>query len=101
MNSIELRLQALEKANRRYKQILFSVAVVTATLAFMAFNNKKPAPDLIQAKTFEVVNDQGKVLVRMNTLDGSGRVTTFNPSGEKQLDLLPNKAGGGSFRRRD
>ena len=68
MNSIEQRLQALEKANRKYRQIIFSVCIVAATLAFMAFNKKFQVPDLLQAKTFEVVNNDGKVMARMEAL---------------------------------
>src|SRR5689334_15875682 len=97
MTTIETRLLALEKSNRLYKRLLLSFVAVTIIGLSMAFKKKQPVQDTIQAKNFEVVNDQNKVLVKLTTLDGSGRITTYNPSGEKQLDLLPNNVGGGSF----
>src|SRR5882757_7548549 len=97
MNTIETRLLALEKSNRLYKCILFIVAAAATVLVTMAFNRNNQVPDTLQAKNFEVVNDQNKVLVKLTSLDGSGRITTYSPGGEKQLDLLPNNIGGGSF----
>ncbi len=97
MNTIETRLIALENENRRYRRLLFSLVGIIGLTAIFAFTRTKAVPETLQAKNFEVVNDQSKVLVRLTTLDGSGRVSTFNPSGQKQVDLIPNNAGGGSL----
>ena len=97
MSTIETRLLALEKSNRLYKHSLIVVIAAAAILFIMSFTRKDPVEDTLRAKNFEVVNDQNKVLVKLTTLDGSGRITTYNPSGEKQIDVLPNNVGGGSF----
>src|SRR5258705_7142167 len=97
MTTIETRLMALERSNRLYKRISLTGAAIAIIVFIMAFNRKQQVEDTIQAKNFEVINDQNKVLVKLTTLDGSGRITTYGPGGEKQLDLLPNNVGGGSF----
>ncbi|HSU29476.1 MAG TPA: hypothetical protein VLJ68_13910, partial [Chitinophagaceae bacterium] len=97
MSTIETRLLALEKSNRRYKKIVSSLVLVAGLISVMAFTKKNVIPDLLQARNFEVVNTQGSVVARMTTLDGSGRISTFNTSGGKMMDMIPNDAGGGAL----
>lgn len=94
--NVESRLLALEKANRRYRQLLTFVIGLLGVFGIMAFRTKE-IPDTIQARNFEVVNDQNKVLARIGSLDGSGHISTFAPDGQKQIDLLPNNIGGGAL----
>src|SRR5882724_4416810 len=86
MNTIEIRLQKLETANRRYKTIVILMMAVFATF-FMAFRSNKKAADLIQAKAFEVVDDNGNVLVRLTQDAGNGIMRTFRSNGKKLLNL--------------
>ncbi len=86
MNTIEMRLQQLEATNRRYKRIVILMIALFATL-FMAFRSTNTAPDVLQAKRFEVVDDKGNVLVRLNQSDGNGTIKTYRSNGKKLLNL--------------
>ena len=86
MNTIEIRLQKLETSNRRYKSIILLMLAAFATV-FMAFRNNKTAPDLIQAKRFEVVDDFGNVLVNLSQDEGKGIIKTYNKDGKKLVNI--------------
>jgi hypothetical protein len=92
---IETRLQALEKSNRRYRLAFLSLVVVLA--AFMLLGSGGQVPDTIQARKFEVLDKNGKILVRLSELDGLGSVTTYTPAGEILVDLVPTKSGAGGI----
>ena len=54
----------------------------------MAATGVRSVPDVIQAKKFEVVNDDGKVLVRLGAnMRGNGSVTTQNGKGQTLVQL--------------
>lgn len=86
MVTIEMRIQKLEATNRRYKTILILMVASFATI-FMAFRGPSTAPDVIQAKRFEVVDDLGRVLVSVNQDDGKGIIKTYNKEGKKLVNL--------------
>ncbi len=86
MNTIEIRLQKLETSNRRYKSIILLMLAAFATV-FMAFRNNKTAPDVIQAKRFEVVDDFGNVLVNLSQDEGKGIIKTYNKDGKKLVNI--------------
>ena len=86
MTTIEMRLQKLETTNRRYKNTLIAMLALFATI-FMAFKNPKTAPDVIQAKRFEVVDNNGNVLVSLNQDDGKGLIKTYNTDGKKLVNI--------------
>lgn len=86
MNTIEIRLQKLETSNRRYKSIIL-LLLAAFTTVFMAFRNNKTAPDVIQAKRFEVVDEYGNILVNMSQDDGKGVIKTYNKSGKKLVNI--------------
>ena len=65
-------------------------------MTLMGFG-KNQVPDKIQAKNFEVVNDEGKVMVRMATFEKDGVVTTYRPSGEILADIVSTKSGAGGL----
>ncbi|MER3499107.1 MAG: hypothetical protein C4308_10980 [Chitinophagaceae bacterium] len=96
MSTIEARLLALEKQNRRYKKIFFGMGAIAVGFGFMAFTNN-PVPEKLQAKNFELVDNSNKVLASMTPYNGSGRITTFNAQGQKQLDFRPSDQGGGAL----
>lgn len=94
--SIEQRVAALERANKRYRLLLACVMVSACGLGLMGFGRHQ-VPDKIQAKNFEVLNDEGKVMVRISTFEGDGVVTTYKPSGEILADILATKSGAGGI----
>ncbi len=86
MQTIEMRLQKLEVTNHRYKTIIVLMIASFATI-FMAFRNPNTAPDVIQAKRFEVVDSYGNVLVNLTQDDGKGIIKTYNKEGKKLVNI--------------
>jgi len=86
MQDFEKRLLKLEASNLLYKKILIAIAASSVFL-FMAFRKNITAPDVIQAKRFEVVDDNGIVLVRVSQDNGHGLIKTYNTAGFKLLNL--------------
>lgn len=86
MNTIEMRLQKLEATNRRYKTVLIVIIALFGTI-FMAFRSPKTVPDVIQARRFEVVDYDGRVLVTLSQDDGKGLIKTYNSAGNKLVNI--------------
>jgi hypothetical protein len=95
--SLEQRVAQLEKNNRLYRLCFAGSLIVVAGLAFMSFNNKHTAPDLIEAKAFHVVDDKGNVLLELNKEGGNGQLSTFTPTGKKLVSLFTSDGGGGGI----
>ena len=93
---IEKRVAALERENKRFRCMLVCALAGICAMALMGFG-KHQVPDKIQAKNFEVLNDEGKVMVRMGTFEGDGVVTTYRPSGEILADIVSTKSGAGGM----
>ena len=91
----EERIAVLELQYRNMKRIVLGVSwVISLNFAICSliivgyFVSTTNAPDVIQAKKFEVVNDEGESVAVMTALpDGSGRVTTLNSKGESTSSL--------------
>jgi hypothetical protein len=86
MDNIEMRLQRLEKSNRRYKNILVFITAAF-TILFMAFKAPNAVPEILQAKKFEILDDNGHVLVRLTQDAGKGIIKTFNDEGKKLVNI--------------
>ena len=95
MNTIEMRLQNLEATNRRYKTIVMIMLVIVFATIFMAFRKPIAIPDVMQAKKFEVVDDNGNVLVRVSQDVGNGLIKTFNKDGKKLVNITYTTKGEG------
>lgn len=86
MDTIEKRLQKLEATNRRYKAVLIVIIALFGTI-FMAFRSPETVPDVIQARRFEVVDYDGRVLVTLSQDDGKGLIKTYNSAGKKLVNI--------------
>lgn len=96
--SLEQRVAKLEKSLHLYRLSFIGIIAVASALLTMSFKNtKSTVPDLVQAKTFQVVNDAGKVLVEINKEDGNGQLSTFNSSGQKLVSLFTTNDGAGGL----
>ena len=113
-----IRLRKLEKSQARYRFAFLFTAALAA--AFCMIGAKRHTDDLIQAKSFEVVNDDAKVLARFtsaagkgemrmyrtdgsplanvsSSTDSSGRVDLFNANGKPMISLSSTSTGAGSI----
>lgn len=86
METIETRLHKLERANRLYKKI-FLLLIAGCAITLTAFRSRNTVPDVLQAKSFEVVDDQGNVMVKVSQDNGFGLVKTFNKFGKKLVNI--------------
>ena len=96
--NLETRITRLEKTLRFY-QITFS-GIVLVAIAFLisSFADKNNAvPDKLVAKAFEVVDENGKVLVNLATYNGNGAITTFDKTGNYLVDVVSNTSGFGNI----
>lgn len=87
MKSIEMRLQKLEAANRRYQRIIVMMIITALAAVFMAFEKKKTYAEVIQAKRFDVVDDYGNILVQLSQSSGNGTMRTYKSDGKRLLNL--------------
>lgn len=86
MQNLDSRLQKLEATNRRYQTILI-FTIASFAILFMAFKKPQPAPDVLQAKRFEVVDNYGNVLAIISQDDGKGVIKTYTKEGKKLVNI--------------
>jgi hypothetical protein len=100
---LEKRVAQLEKNLRLYRYCFIILMVLGTGGMMMSFNNRnsKSAPDVIQAKAFQVVDDRNNVLVELNKEDGNGQISTFTPKGKKLVSLFTSEGGGGGLNTYD
>ena len=84
---IETRVAKLEKENWRFRLMFGCALVGICAMALMGFGQKK-VPDAIQARSFEAVNADGKVMARMSGYGGIGSLSTFRYEGELPQKLV-------------
>ena len=112
------RLRRLEKSQARYRFAFLLTATIAGGLCLLGAKHR--TDDLIQAKSFEVVNDDGKVLARLSSaadkgemslykadgtplvnvyssVDNTGRVDLFNAGGKPMISMSSTSTGAGSI----
>lgn len=88
--TIEERMDRIERQNRRLKGGLVLVLLAVAVGGLLWFARKDQVPDVVKAKAFYVVTDDGTVLVKIEDALGIGlvgTVTTLNGKGEELVQL--------------
>jgi len=98
----EERIAVLELQYRTMKRIVLGVAwVISLNFAICSliivgyFVSTTNAPDVIQAKKFEVVNDEGKVVASFYANMGGGMLSFSNKDGEVVAGLGSDEVNGG------
>lgn len=87
MSNLEQRLEKLEKKLRIYQFAFIAIILVSGFFIVSAFNKKAPVPDLIQAKEFQVVDDQGNTFVSLKKDYDAGTILVYNSSGIPLIDM--------------
>lgn len=94
------RIASLETQVRTLKRMLFGVFGLVVAGAVLGATSLQTVPDVIQAKKFEVVNDEGKVLVQLGSLKTNdyelGFITTRNRDGRSLVNVAATEDGNGS-----
>jgi len=82
----------------RFYRITFACFLITAfAFGIMSFGPKKTPPDVLEAKAFHVVDDNGKVLVEINKEDGNGQLSTFSNDGTRLASIFTTTGGAGGL----
>ena len=91
MSTLEQDVRTLQSQVRRQRRWNIALGAVVVVGGLMAATGVRSVPDVIQAKKFEVVNDEGKVIVLMNSVFHQGEhygfVTTQNGKGQALVEL--------------
>lgn len=97
MNQIEQRIVRLEKSLRTYR-LLFGFSIVAIfSVVLMSSGKKADVPDIVKAKAFQVVDDDGNVLVLINKERGNGQMATYSTKGQKLVRLFTSDGGAGAI----
>ena len=97
MNNFELRMNRLEKQVRIYRIATLLLLVGITGGLVMGFKDKSTPPDILKAKSFQVVNSNGDIIAEMGAEKGNGLITTMTPSGRKLFQVFTTEGGGGGI----
>ena len=98
-SDFEKRITSLENSLRFYKLAFSTLFITGLVVAISSFTNKdnQDVPDKIKAKAFEVVDNNGKVLVNLSSYNGNGSISTLDKEGDYLVDLVSNSSGYGNI----
>ena len=102
-----VRIEALETQVRTLKRMIFGVFGSVVVGGLLAATTLQSVPDVVQAKKFEVVNDEGEVFVRISGMStqpnsigshqGGGKISTYNSRGDMLILMGMNNHGSGAL----
>ena len=94
----EERINGLETQVRTLKRIVYGFGCLLVAGIVVGATSLQTVPDVIQAKKFEVVNDEGKVIVELSNLIGggvdNGMLVTRTSKGQTLVKLSAGPSGG-------
>ena len=91
----EERINGLETQVRTLKRIVCLVCCLLVAGVIVSATSLQTVPDVIQAKKFEVVNDEGKVVASFYANMGGGMLSFSNKDGEVVAGLGSDEVNGG------
>ena len=100
MSSLEQEVRTLQKQVRRQRRWNIALGALVVVGGLMAATAERSVPDVIQAKKFQVVNDEGKLVVLLKADTNGGSLTIANNKG-KLVAGINADADGGNFRIRN
>lgn len=97
MNPIEQRIAKLEKSLKMYRIFFSTSVIILIAVVLMSSGKKADIPDLVKAKAFQVVDDNGNVLLLLNKEKGNGQMATYSTAGQKLVRLFTSDGGAGAI----
>jgi hypothetical protein len=91
----EKRINGLETQVRTLKRIVYGFGCLLVAGIVIGATSLQTVPDVIQAKKFEVVNDEGKVVASFYANMGGGMLSFSNKDGEVVAGLGSDEVNGG------
>ena len=94
--SEQLEIEDLARQVRTLRRVLYSMCGVGVLAGLLAATNMNTVPDLIQAKKFEVVNEEGKGVVVLSHDSNGGLIGVHSKTGKLLVNsgVLPDGGGG-------
>ena len=92
----EERINVLETQVRTLKRIVYGFGCLLVAGVVVSATSLQTVPDVIQAKKFEVVNDEGKVFAAIGASKYGGALGILNKEG-KQVSLIAAYPNGGQL----
>ena len=98
MSSLEQEVRTLQRQVRRQRRWNLALGALVVVGGSMAATAERSIPDVVQAKKFEVVNDEGEKLVSLENLVGGGvdhgQVVTWSSTGRPLAGFSAGPGGG-------
>jgi len=95
---MQKEITELRNQVRTLKRIVYGFGCLLVAGIVVGATSLQTVPDVIQAKKFQVVNDEGKVIVQLSNLIGggvdNGMLVTRNSAGQTLVVLGANEDGG-------
>ena len=93
---MENEITELRNQVRTLKRIVYGFGCLLVAGIVVGATSLQTVPDLIQAKHFRVVNDEGKTAVLISADEDGGAVSIFNKNGKIIISMYA-KAGGSTI----
>lgn len=93
MSTIESRISRIESQLKLYRGL--TVLLLIAVAALLGLGAGQTPPEVIRAKRFEMVNDEGIALVAMRPTSLGGAIGVFTAKGAVAAVLTTDESGGG------
>ncbi len=91
----QAEIDVLKAQVRSLKYMFYAMACLIVTAIAVAATSMQGVPDVIQAKKFEVVNEESKAVGRFSSGTSGGLLNIFNNNGESVAGLASGTDGGG------
>ena len=88
MSTLEQEVRTLQKQVRRQRRWNIALGGLVLVGGLMAATAAKSVPDVIQAKTFEVVNDAGVAVVTLESFKDAGAINLTDKNGNMTFFAL-------------
>ena len=87
----EERINGLETQVRTLKKIVYGFGCLLVAGVVVSATSLQTVPDVIQAKKFEVMNDEGKAVVELSSFNENGVINTKDSLGNLIFVVLSQK----------
>ncbi len=91
------RLERLEKQNKRIKWAAVGIGAVFLCMVTSGQSKPQQIPRVIRAHAFEVVNEKGMVVAKLEASDQGGLIYTKNDLGHTVFAMGTDTVGNGTF----
>ena len=95
--STDTRIESLESQVRILKRMLFGVFGVVVVGGLLAATSLQSVPDVVKAKSFQVVTDEGKIVAGIFSTAGGGLLYVSNKDGNPIAAISVEAHGGVSL----